>query len=164
MVENLLFLFKVFKLLQVFRLNALKRLSRDNTNVKQGAHIHQPTAWPVPRTCAHPYYPGSASQLHSRFQCRHATLLPTFFVSALTGSTAAAPHNSFETTVGPVIWTLGFSKFPIIPQPNVTSLRQSTNIVTLIFNILTVADNEFEPICLTPVSYTHLTLPTSDLV
>ena len=112
MVENLLFLFKVFKLLQVFRLNALKRLSRDNTNVKQGAHIHQPTAWPVPRKCAHPYYPGSASQLHSRFQCRHATLLPTFFVSALTGSTAAAPHNSFETTVKADFLNPRFFKIP----------------------------------------------------
>ena len=112
MVENLLFLFKVFKLLQVFRLNALKRLSRDNTNVKQGAHIHLPTAWPVPRTCAQPCYPGSASQLHSRFPCRHATLLPTFFVSALTGSTAAAPHNSFETTVNADFLNPPFFKIP----------------------------------------------------
>ena len=59
--------FCLLKLLQVFRLNALKILSTDNTKVKQGAQIHQPTAWPVPRTCAQPYHRGSASQLHSRF-------------------------------------------------------------------------------------------------
>ena len=31
------------------------------TNLKQGAHIHQPTAWPVPHACAQPYHPGSGS-------------------------------------------------------------------------------------------------------
>ena len=30
-------------------------------NLKQGAHIHQPTAWPVPHACAQPYHPGSGS-------------------------------------------------------------------------------------------------------
>ena len=32
-----------------------------NINLKQGAHIHQPTARPVPRACAQPYHPGSGS-------------------------------------------------------------------------------------------------------
>ena len=34
------------------------------TNLKQGAHIHQPTVWglwAVPHACAQPYYPGSGS-------------------------------------------------------------------------------------------------------
>ena len=30
----------------------------DKTNLKQGAHIHQPMAWPVPHACAQPYHPG----------------------------------------------------------------------------------------------------------
>ena len=92
MVETLLCL---LKLLQVFILKALKGLSTDKANLKQGAHIHQPVAGPVPHTCAQPYHPGCCSLLHSR----HATLLPTIFVSIPTGSTAAAPHNFFETTV-----------------------------------------------------------------
>ena len=28
------------------------------TNLKQGAHIHQPTVWAVPHACAQPYYHG----------------------------------------------------------------------------------------------------------
>ena len=31
------------------------------TNLKQGAHIHQPTAWPVPYAYAQSYHPGSGS-------------------------------------------------------------------------------------------------------
>ena len=31
------------------------------TNLKQGAHIHQPTALPVPHTSAQPYHSGSGS-------------------------------------------------------------------------------------------------------
>ena len=31
------------------------------TNLKQGAHIHQPTVWAVPHACAQPYYSGSGS-------------------------------------------------------------------------------------------------------
>ena len=30
-------------------------------NLKQGAHIHQPTVWAVPHACAQPYYSGSGS-------------------------------------------------------------------------------------------------------
>ena len=29
-------------------------------NLKQGAHIHQPIARPVPHACTEPYQPGSA--------------------------------------------------------------------------------------------------------
>ena len=29
--------------------------------LKQGAHIHQPTAWPLPHACAQPYHAGSGS-------------------------------------------------------------------------------------------------------
>ena len=36
-------------------------LNGKKTNVRQGAHIHQPTAWPVPCACAQPYHPGSGS-------------------------------------------------------------------------------------------------------
>ena len=36
-------------------------LIRYKTNVMQAAHIHQPTAWPVPHACAQPYHPGSGS-------------------------------------------------------------------------------------------------------
>ena len=38
-----------------------KRFSNVKTNLKQGAHIHQPTAWPVTHKCAQPYHPGSDS-------------------------------------------------------------------------------------------------------
>ena len=31
------------------------------TNLKQGAHIHQPTAWTVPHAHTQPYHPGSGS-------------------------------------------------------------------------------------------------------
>ena len=31
------------------------------TNLKQGAHIHQPTTWPVPHACEQPYHLGSGS-------------------------------------------------------------------------------------------------------
>ena len=37
-----------------------KTLSGKKTKVRQGAHIHQPTAWAEPRTCTLPYHPGSA--------------------------------------------------------------------------------------------------------
>ena len=44
------------------------RLSEDilqpthyKTKLKQGAHIHQPTAWPVPHARAQPHHPGSDS-------------------------------------------------------------------------------------------------------
>ena len=44
------------------------RLSEDifrpthyKTNLKQGAHIHQPKAWSVPHARAQPYHPGSVS-------------------------------------------------------------------------------------------------------
>ena len=33
---------------------------KNKTNLKQGAHKHQPTAWPVPHACAEPYHPGSS--------------------------------------------------------------------------------------------------------
>ena len=32
---------------------------QNKTNLKQGAHMHQPTAWTVPHACAQPYHPGS---------------------------------------------------------------------------------------------------------
>ena len=32
--------------------------ARAKTNLKQGAHIYQPQAWPVPHACAQPYIPG----------------------------------------------------------------------------------------------------------
>ena len=87
------------------------------------AHIHQPTAWQVPRTCAQPYHPGSAS--HSTRTGRYIKICsvavlsvvtqpssPDFFVSILNGSTAAAPHNSFETTVMADFLKPRFFKFP----------------------------------------------------
>ena len=33
--------------------------SRVTSKLKQGAHIHQPTAWPLPVACAEPYHAGS---------------------------------------------------------------------------------------------------------
>ena len=32
---------------------------QNKTNLKQGAHMRQPTAWTVPHACAQPYHPGS---------------------------------------------------------------------------------------------------------
>ena len=50
------------------RLRFTTRLSEDisrpthhKTNLKQGAHTQQPTAWSVPHVCAQPYHPGSGS-------------------------------------------------------------------------------------------------------
>ena len=39
------------------------------TNLKQGAHIHHPTAWLVPHACAKPYHSGSDS--HGQQFCPH---------------------------------------------------------------------------------------------
>ena len=39
------------------------------TNLKQGAHIYQPTAWLVLHPCAQPYFPGSDS--HGQQFCPH---------------------------------------------------------------------------------------------
>ena len=36
-------------------------MRRSKTKSQQGAHIHQPVAWPVPHACAQPYHPGSGS-------------------------------------------------------------------------------------------------------
>ena len=35
--------------------------SRVTSKLKQGAHIHQPTAWPLPHACLQPYHAGSGS-------------------------------------------------------------------------------------------------------
>ena len=78
----------------------------------------------------------------SRFECRHATLLPRFFVSILNGSTAAAPHNSFETTVMADFLKPRFFKFP-------DNSATERNFPSPVLMYLTVADTEFEPICLT---------------
>ena len=42
-------------------LNYDKWLYAIKTNLKQGAHIPQPTAWPVPQACARPCHLGSRS-------------------------------------------------------------------------------------------------------
>ena len=41
--------------------SSLIRLHWNSANLKQGAHIHQPTAGPVPHACAQPYHGGSDS-------------------------------------------------------------------------------------------------------
>ena len=38
--------------------------SRVTGKLKQGAHIHQPTAWPLPHQCAQQYHAGSGSHGH----------------------------------------------------------------------------------------------------
>ena len=38
-----------------------ERGSRLTSKLKQGTHVHQPTAWPIPHTCAQPYHAGSGS-------------------------------------------------------------------------------------------------------
>ena len=35
--------------------------SRVTSKLKQGAHIQQPTAWPLPHACAQPHHAGSGS-------------------------------------------------------------------------------------------------------
>ena len=35
--------------------------SRVTSKLKKGAHIHQPTAWPLPHACAQPYQAGCGS-------------------------------------------------------------------------------------------------------
>ena len=49
------------KTLRVDLHNQTKKAHLYATNLKQGAHIHQPTAWSVPHTCAQPYHAGSGS-------------------------------------------------------------------------------------------------------
>ena len=41
--------------------NQTKKAHLYTANLKPWAHIHQPTAWPVPTACAQPYHPGSGS-------------------------------------------------------------------------------------------------------
>ena len=36
-------------------------IKNGKTNLQQEAHIHQPTAWPVPHACAQPFHTGSGS-------------------------------------------------------------------------------------------------------
>ena len=52
--------YRVRRLLAHSHYNLLTGLY-SNTNLKQGVHIHQPTAWPVPHACAQPYHPVSGS-------------------------------------------------------------------------------------------------------
>ena len=40
-----------------------ERKSRVTSKIKQGAHIHQPTAWPLPHACAQPYHADSGRHL-----------------------------------------------------------------------------------------------------
>ena len=66
-----------------------------------------------------------------------------------TGSTAAPPHNSFETTVQADFLNPRFFK---IPDNSATESNFPSPVdkhCNFDFNILTVTDNEFEPICLT---------------
>ena len=52
---------KVWPFLMSDELRSKNWLSNCKTNLKQGAHIHQPTGWPVPCACAQRYHPGSGS-------------------------------------------------------------------------------------------------------
>ena len=36
-------------------------IKNGKTNLQQEAHIHQPTAWPVPHACTQPFHTGSGS-------------------------------------------------------------------------------------------------------
>ena len=38
-----------------------KGITLSKTTLKQGAHIQQPTPWPVPHACAQPYHLGISS-------------------------------------------------------------------------------------------------------
>ena len=48
---------------------------QNKTNLKQGAHMHQPTAWTVPHACAQPYHPGNGSQTAWGSSIWHSTPL-----------------------------------------------------------------------------------------
>ena len=48
---------------------------QNKTNLKQGAHMHQPMAWTVPHPCAQPYHPGSGSQTAQSSSIWHSTPL-----------------------------------------------------------------------------------------
>ena len=47
---------------EMYDKQALSYTYHNKTSLKQGAYIHQPTAWPVPHACAQPYHPGSTWQ------------------------------------------------------------------------------------------------------
>ena len=63
-------------------------------------------------THAHSHITRTLAVFISRFKCRYATLLPTFFVSIPTGFTAEEPRNSFETTVKADFLNPRFFKIP----------------------------------------------------
>ena len=45
----------------VFRPYISGNYLENSANLEQGAHIHQPTAWPIPHACAQPRHAGSGS-------------------------------------------------------------------------------------------------------
>ena len=46
---------------EMYDKQALSHTYHNKTSLKQGAYIHQPTAWAVPHAYAQPYHPGSGS-------------------------------------------------------------------------------------------------------
>ena len=52
---------KIFSVKNRWKNKNIQPGPENKTNLKQGAHIHQSTAWPVPHACAQPYHPGSGS-------------------------------------------------------------------------------------------------------
>ena len=46
---------------EMYDKQALSYIYYNKTSLKQGAYIHQPTAWPVPHAYAPPYHPCSGS-------------------------------------------------------------------------------------------------------
>ena len=74
---------------EVARVAYQSRLSK--TTLKQGAHIQQPTPWPVPHACAQLYHPGISSRfvLHApgstaKSSSQTATLAALFQQSYIT--------------------------------------------------------------------------------
>ena len=55
---------------EMYGKQALSYTYHNKTSLKQGAHIHQPKAWPVPHACAQPYHPGSGSHGQLWHSCR----------------------------------------------------------------------------------------------
>ena len=96
--------------------HAHKGGSRVTSRLKQGAHLRQPTAWPLPHACAKPYHVGSGS---------HGQLFRPYW-----GSSAWHCRRSVTGGGGPVF----FSVFPAPPatDPVVQWSVQWPNDITIL--------------------------------
>jgi len=93
-------------------------------SLKQEAHIHQPTSWPVPHACVQPYHVGSGShrQLfhpyrnsplwHYQRVKEQGKLVSQRFFIAVGSAKHSFKHQLHTTHVGAVGWEPSTAVFP----------------------------------------------------